>query len=372
LSAVPVRRPPALGVATWAVTDLVNESPPFALGYLLLASIPPLLDDHGRTSALPWLAVGGTSMLLSPILLRRASLARGVLQTALRDTLGPVPAGIQDGWRRHLPWVRIVIAPLPILPAGVRCRRGQRYGPHRRHRLDIYSNRQIRSGRRPVLIHLHGGGFRSGRKSLYARPMLHAFARHGWLCISASYRLRPASYADMLADAHTVVAWVKQHADDLGADPEVVILAGSSAGAHLAVTAALTPRTTSGADTTVAAAIGLYGYYGPVDRTGNNPSRPAAYAHPGAPPIMLVHGAQDTLVPAGLQTDLVARLRSISRNPVVYAELPGAQHTFDLLHSLRFELVIEALWDFAGWVRARARPTLSDPTSSMAESQKDS
>jgi hypothetical protein len=43
---------------------------------------------------------------------------------------------------------------------------------------------------------------------------------------------------------------------------------------------------------------------------------------------------------------------STSSNPVVYAELPGAQHTFDLFHSLRFEAVVDAIEGFAAWVRS--------------------
>ena len=47
----------------------------------------------------------------------------------------------------------------------------------------------------------------------------------------------------------------------------------------------------------------------------------------------------------------VEQLRDVSSNPVVYAELPGAQHTFDLFHSLRFEAVVDAIEAFAAWVR---------------------
>jgi hypothetical protein len=46
-------------------------------------------------------------------------------------------------------------------------------------------------------------------------------------------------------------------------------------------------------------------------------------------------------------------LRSVSNKPVVYAELPGAQHAFDLFHSLRFETVVDAIESFAAWVRSR-------------------
>ena len=42
-----------------------------------------------------------------------------------------------------------------------------------------------------------------------------------------------------------------------------------------------------------------------------------------------------------------------SASPVVYAELPGAQHGFDRFHSIRFERVVDAVEDFAAWVRLR-------------------
>ena len=59
-------------------------------------------------------------------------------------------------------------------------------------------------------------------------------------------------------------------------------------------------------------------------------------------------------VPAGGgRTRLRRCLRSSSSNPVVYAELPGGQHTFDLVHSLRFEAVVDAIEAFASWVRTR-------------------
>src|SRR5699024_5889031 len=123
-----------------------------------------------------------------------------------------------------------------------------------------------------ILIHLHGGHFRMGRKSFYARAMLHELARNGWLCLSANYRLRPeADFRDMIVDVKRMIAWARQHAPEYGAEPTSVFLAGSSAGAHLAVTAALTendPAFQPGfedVDTSVAGAIGMYGYYGSID-----------------------------------------------------------------------------------------------------------
>jgi hypothetical protein len=52
-------------------------------------------------------------------------------------------------------------------------------------------------------------------------------------------------------------------------------------------------------------------------------------------------------------------VRDSSSNPVVYAELPGALHSFDLFHSIRFENVVDGIEAFAAWVRSR-RPAVRD------------
>ena len=58
--------------------------------------------------------------------------------------------------------------------------------------------------------------------------------------MSASYALRPAPFSESLADAHRAVAWARTRAGELGIDPVQVFVAGSSAGGHLALSAALT------------------------------------------------------------------------------------------------------------------------------------
>jgi len=57
----------------------------------------------------------------------------------------------------------------------------------------------------------------------------------------------------------------------------------------------------------------------------------------------VAHGDQDTFVPVAGARLFVEELRSTSSNPIVYAELPGAQHSFDLFHSLRFETVVDGI-----------------------------
>ena len=126
-----------------------------------------------------------------------------------------------------------------------------------------------------MLIHLHGGAFRRGRKSREARPLLYRLASQGWVCISANYRLSPAAtFPDHLIDVKKVIAWAREHGPEYGADPAIVFVAGSSAGGHLAAFAGLTPNDPvfqpgfEGADTSVAAVVSLYGYYGSLRTKG--------------------------------------------------------------------------------------------------------
>jgi acetyl esterase/lipase len=140
-----------------------------------------------------------------------------------------------------------------------------------------------------------------------------------------------------------------------------VFVAGSSAGAHLAAMAALTGTE----DTQLAGAICLYGFYTTptwIDREPNAPSAPIELIRPTTVPFFVAHGELDSFVPIAGARRFVEELRHVSRQAVVYAELPGGQHTFDLYHSLRFEAVVDGVEAFAAWVRSRTpRPQRSRP-----------
>lgn len=336
----------------------MNESP-FLVGWYLLAAtaLAYAQGDLASAGGMAGLAVAALTLLGLPVLVRRALAARPAVRRGLRDGLGG-DAGGSVG--RSLPWARIVLAPVAFFPRGVARQRNIAYADAgRANRLDVY---RPRSGpaRGPVLIHLHGGGFRSGRKSFEGRPLLHRLARKGWVCISANYRLRPVPYPDQLIDAKKVIAWAREHAADYGADPGRILITGSSAGAHLAVTAALTDDEHGfqpgfeDADTSVTGAVGLYGYYGPATTRQGIPSSPHDYLHPGAPPVMLAHGDQDTHVGPGQARRLAAALREVSESPVVHVELPHAQHSFDLFHSIRFETLIDGIEEFGRAADERA------------------
>jgi len=303
------------------------------------------------------------------VIARRALTAGPAVAHALDRELGtgsrPATARLASGrlpsWRAL---ARIVFAPLPLWPRHVQRIANIRYGDAGRHnRLDLYRHRSAPAGA-PVLIHFHGGGFRIGAKSRDALPLLHRLASQGWVCISASYRLgRAGQFPHSLTDAKKVIAWVRQHGAAYGADPSVLIVAGSSSGAHLAAMAALTPGDPAfqpgfeQADTSVSAAVCLYGYYGDRETAGPRPSSPRAYARADSPPFLVAHGASDPLLPASSAASFADTLRKVSASPVVYAQLPAAEHSFDLFHSIRFEQLIDGIQTFTAWVQsARDHP----------------
>ena len=362
-------RPPArsglLGLPTWLLSTIPNESPFLALYWLGASTLLALSqgDFHG---AWVWAAVGiaGGSFVCAPVLIRRSLRAAPAIEQALDDAIGPRwrRAGAAGSIATDPPWGRILFAPLPLLHPGVMRIANLSYGDAgRRNRLDLYRRRGGGSGDAPVLIHLHGGGFSlaPGRKSFYARRLLFRLARQGWVCISATYRLQPAaSFPDELVDVKKVIAWARARASEHGGDPDRIVLVGSSYGARLATLAGFTandPVFQPGfehADTSVAAVVGLYGYYSGIASRQSLPSSPFDYAERCSAPLLIIHGDQDTLTPAKTARALADQALNASANPVVYVELPGAQHSFDLLTSIRFEAVIDGIDAFAAAIGA--------------------
>jgi acetyl esterase/lipase len=260
-------------------------------------------------------------------------------------------------------WLRLLVIPLWRRRRGVLRRRNISYGDAGRwHLLDVYEPRTA-GANRPVFIHFHGGHFASGHKSREAASLLYRLASHGWVCVSANYRLRAASaFPNALIDAKRVVAWVRDHADELGADPEMLVVSGSSAGAHLAAGLALTPNQAryqpgfASSETSVAGAVGFYGYYGPVSASPD--SSPVHDIGPHAPPFLVLDAGQDSYVPVNGGRSFADALRSASERPVGYAELPGAQHAFDLYDSVRFDAVSDAVEAFVDTLRTDSRSGL--------------
>jgi acetyl esterase/lipase len=251
-----------------------------------------------------------------------------------------------------------------------------RVGGHRL-RLDVYRPRAA-GERRPAILQIHGGAWVVGDKRSQGVPLLTHLAACGWVGFNVNYRLSPvATFPDHLIDLKRALAWIRAHADQLGVDPDFIAVSGGSAGGHLAALVALTandPRYQPGfeeADTSVQAAVPFYGIYDFTNRLGTHPrvffrlleryvmkafladeperyreASPLDHVRADAPPFLIIHGDRDTLAPLADARLFARELSAVSRAPVVYAELRGAQHAFDVLVSPRSIPVIEAVERF--------------------------
>lgn len=256
-----------------------------------------------------------------------------------------------------------------------------------RNHLDIWRRPDLeRAGPAPVLLQVHGGAWMVGNKRGQAHPLMSHLAELGWICVSVNYRLSPRStWPDQIVDVKRAIAWTKENIAEYGGDPDWIAITGGSAGGHLSSLAALTPndpRFQSGfeeADTRVQAAVPFYGFYDFTRDDAVHPMMPAMMAKrvfklsraevaeafrlaspithvsEDAPPFFVLHGTNDSLIPVEQARSFTARLREVSRQPVVYAELPRAQHAFDMFGSHRAAHTAVAVEQFLAEVYASSR-----------------
>lgn len=218
----------------------------------------------------------------------------------------------------------------------------------------------------PCVILVHGGAWRQGdRTQLRGYGIL--LGRAGYVCVAPEYRLTPESpWPAQIHDVKAAVRWVRTNADRLGIDPERIALEGNSAGAHLALLAAGTQDETAfegeggnpDVSTHVAAVIGVYPpvLFAHGERlSGAVPllalsdaadievarlASPVSHVTENFPPTMLVHGTNDTTVPAKASLVMYEALVD-ARVPVelhMYAEQP---HAFDALPAFGRQVAAE-------------------------------
>jgi acetyl esterase/lipase len=347
-----------------------------------------------------WQGVVGVLLLVGSIggTLYLVAIARGageVAEAALKEGLGDdyLDHVDPDLAARHdptIPWARLLLPFRMGLPEVERTK-NLSYGPYgRRNKLDVYRNKDHPT-KAPILFQIHGGGWVIGNKDQQGIPLMQHLASRGWVCVAPNYRLSPrATFPDHLVDLKRALAWTREHAEEYGGDPNFIVVTGGSAGGHLTALVALTqndPEYQPGfedADTSVYAAVPYYGVY---DFTGRNHVRrgvdewgmrrflersvmktkladdPEGWAKaspldritPDDPPMFVIHGRNDTLVPVPEARHFVEKLRATANEPVVYAELPGAQHAFDIFPSVRTAHIIRAIERYVDYMYTRYR-----------------
>lgn len=244
-----------------------------------------------------------------------------------------------------------------------------------RLRMDVTRPR-IPPDRRPPIIMLHGGGWVTGRRK-QGRFLAAELAKRGWTVLSVSYRRAPrfplpAAYEDAVA----AVQMARERAESLGALDFPPIVIGSSAGGHLAAMLALRgPR--DGAE--VSAAVCLYPpidvervfrtrhAWGPamflermvfLARYAEDPEpframAPLRFAHGGAPPMLLIHGDADGLVPQDESARLYDALRAVDA-PVSRLVVPHMPHAFEIFPGPGLYRILPTILQFLDRFRAGA------------------
>jgi acetyl esterase/lipase len=264
-------------------------------------------------------------------------------------------------------------------------------------KLDIYRPRQ-RQDTHPTLLQIHGGAWVLGSKNEQGLPLMLHLAARGWVCVTVNYRLSPhATFPDQMIDLKRAIAWIREHGPEYGADPDFLVVTGGSAGGHLAALVALTandPALQPGfeqVDTSVKGCVAFYGVYDfrnddriwphegltrLLERHVIKASRdeaPEVYdagspihrIHPDAPPFLVVHGDRDTVVPVEDARRFYAAFRDRGHRRIAYAEIPGAQHAFEIFPSARALLVIHGVERFLAYLysqHARAAGASVHPT----------
>lgn len=211
------------------------------------------------------------------------------------------------------------------IPAdGLTIRRDLAYGPLARQRLDLYAP-AAPAGPLPLILFLYGGGWDKGRKADYLFAA-EGLARGGFLVAVPDYRLYPeVRFPAFVEDAARAVAWLGREAAALGGDAGRLVLMGHSAGAYNAALLALDARYLAGEGLTPRAIAGLVGLAGPyafdplgysstraIFDVGRPPDelRPVAFVTPQAPPMLLLHGLDDTTVYPVNSRQLAAALQA--------------------------------------------------------------
>ena len=212
--------------------------------------------------------------------------------------------------------------------------------------LDIYRQKELNE-KAPLLVFIHGGGWRSGKRQDYLVYLLD-YAEKGFVTATVSYRLKKDSiYPAAVEDVLDAVDFLYQNANTYGYDTSRVALVGGSAGAHLAMLAGYgwenPPRHK------VKAVVDIYG---PVDLTtpygqtqfmvtdfiGHSYSEkpelyweasPARYLKEDLPPTLILQGTSDNLLPPSQSDTLHVRLNRLGVSNV-YHRLPLWPHAMDI------------------------------------------
>lgn len=225
----------------------------------------------------------------------------------------------------------------------------------------------------PGIIFFHGGAWSSGDLSLF-RPVAYYFASRGLVAVTANYRMLDLDEARALpksesrkrvciTDAKSAIRWFKQHARELGVDPERIIAGGGSAGGHIAVLATVNPGLNDPADPEgIDTAVNAYVLFNPAFEAGDRfDPEVNVLAHLDAPiaPAVVFFGTDDEWKAGwnALHRELIRRGQA---NMDLWIA-PGERHAFFRAAPWLTATLIEADRFLARHGLLEGEPSLSPP-----------
>jgi acetyl esterase/lipase len=233
--------------------------------------------------------------------------------------------------------------------------------------LDVYRSGEPTVAPRPLLVYVHGGGWRLSHRSrapretrAWERGFFERLTDAGFVVAAGDYRFSgEALFPAQLDDTIEALEWLHAQAGDLGIDAARTYLWGASAGGNLAALAALVPGAPPVAgvvcwypitellalDQTARDSFEAHLLGGPIGEhlDAARAASPVTHVREGAPPFLLQHGADDTWVPVAQSVRLADALTAADGS-VELQVVPGADHFFD--GATDVEAIFERARDF--------------------------
>lgn len=196
---------------------------------------------------------------------------------------------------------------------------------------------------KPTIIFFHGGGWVHGSAWAF-ETQAHHLADRGMVAVDVQYRLlTPRSRQSpkiCVEDAKSAVRWVREHHNELGVNPNMIVESGGSAGGYLAAFATMVPGWNDPHDDlSVSPKADLLALYNPVidnsprgfgyKRFGKSYKRysPYFYTSRSTPPTLIMSGMDDTLIHPDVLKAFKSKLEA-SGVPCKLVLYPGAKHGF--------------------------------------------
>lgn len=258
-------------------------------------------------------------------------------------------AGVAVGFAARWQWPGLLNVVDGLTPgaAGERVAEGATYGANERQSVDVYAPQgrgvapAIGAAKLPVIIFFHGGGWRHGDRQSYGFAG-RAFASEGFVTVVAGYRLgQEGKFPIFMQDASAAIRWARANVARYGGDPDRIVLAGHSAGAHIVLMAGLDPQWLGDMVRPGGAIRGVIDLAGPADFLPFEPggaaeaafshiqtseiTQPIHFARADAPPIWMGHGDADTVVRPRNPQHLLAAITDAGGQAQMRF-YPGADH----------------------------------------------